>query len=61
MSKFSVRETANGNDVYDVFDMGTGDVVVINDTWLGAIPLEDAGDAADLLNLIHAKRDGLLN
>ena len=61
MSKFSVRETANGDDVYDVFDTGTGEVVIINETWLGAIPLEEAGDAADLLNVIHAKRDGLLN
>lgn len=61
MSKFSVRENENCEDAYDVFDTGTGDVVIINDTWLGAISLEDADSAAELLNVIHAKRDGLLN
>ena len=61
MSKFSVRETENYENAYDVFDTATGDVVIINDTWLGAIPFEDAGNAADLLNAIHGKRDGMLH
>lgn len=61
MPKFNVRETPDISDAFDVFDASTGNVAIVNDTWLGAISHEDADDAADLLNAIHARRDGLLN
>lgn len=61
MPKYDVRENAILDNTHDVFDIATGEVAIINDTWLGALPFEDAGDAADLLNAILAKRDGQLN
>lgn len=61
MPKFNVRETFQGTDVFDVYDTETGHIAIVNGTWLGAIPYDDADDAADLLNVIYAKLNGLLN
>jgi hypothetical protein len=61
MPKYDVRENIISDNTHDVVDAATGEVVIVNDTWLGALPFEDADDVADLLNVVHARRGGLLN
>lgn len=61
MQKYDVRQNLSSREIHDVVDTATGEVAVIDDTWLGALRLEDAGAAADWLNAITARREGLLN
>jgi hypothetical protein len=59
--RFDVRKTNLADDAFDVIDTDTEYVVIVNDLWLGAISYEDADHAVDMLNLLYAKREGLVN